>query len=66
MIFMTLKPNERILEMLEGYNRVVLFGDSGCAQLCDVGGVIQLEDMEDFLRQNGKEVLGHIFVYGGI
>ena len=66
MIFMNLKPNERILEMLEGYSRIVLFGDSGCAQLCDVGGILQLEDMEDFLRQSGKEVLGHIFIYGGI
>ncbi len=66
MIFMTLKSKEQLLEMLEGYSRIVLFGDSGCAQLCDVGGILQLEDMEDFLEKNGKEVLGHIFVYGGI
>lgn len=66
MIFMNLKSKEQILEMLEGYNRIVLFGDSGCAQLCDVGGIIQLEDMEDFLVENGKDVLGYLFIEGGI
>lgn len=66
MIVMNLKSKEKILEMLDGYNRIVLFGDSGCAQLCDVGGILQLEDMEDFLTKNGKEVLGSVFVEGGI
>ena len=66
MIAMELKSPEEILKMLEGYRKIVLFGDSGCAQMCDVGGILQLEDMEDFLRQNGKEVLGRIFVEGGI
>jgi hypothetical protein len=66
MIFMNLKSKEQILEMLEGYDRIVLFGDSGCAQLCDVGGILQLEDMQDFLEENGKEVLGYLFIEGGI
>ncbi len=66
MIVMELKPPEDILDMLEGYTKIVLFGDSGCAQLCDVGGILQLEDMTDFLTENGKEVLGYIFVEGGI
>ncbi|NHI83640.1 MAG: 5,10-methylenetetrahydrofolate reductase [Candidatus Thorarchaeota archaeon] len=63
---MKLKPNADILEMLEGYEKIVLFGDSGCAQLCDVGGILQLEAMEDFLIQNNKKVLGYVFVEGGL
>lgn len=66
MIMMSLKSKEQILEMLEGYTRIVLFGDSGCAQLCDVGGILQLEDMEDFLIKHGKEVLGYLFIEGGM
>ena len=66
MIVMDLKSGDDILEMLKGYNKIVLFGDSGCAQMCDVGGILQLEDMEEFLTENGKEVLGWIFVEGGI
>lgn len=66
MIVMELKSSEEILEMLSGKKKIVLFGDSGCAQMCDVGGIIQLEDMEDFLTEHGKEVLGYIFVEGGI
>ncbi len=46
---MDLKSSEDILEMLDSFEKVVLFGDSGCAQMCDVGGILQLEDMEDFL-----------------
>ncbi|NWF96849.1 MAG: methylenetetrahydrofolate reductase C-terminal domain-containing protein [Candidatus Thorarchaeota archaeon] len=66
MIVMELKSADDILSMLEGKQRIVLFGDSGCAQLCDVGGILQLEDMEDLLRAHGKEVLGYVFVEGGI
>jgi ferredoxin len=66
MIAMELKSPDEILQMLEGYEKIVLFGDSGCAQMCDVGGILQLEDMEDFLRQHNKQVLGKIFVQGGI
>lgn len=66
MIVMDLKSKEEILQMLKGYDRIVLFGDSGCAQLCDVGGILQLEDMEDFLTEHGKQVLGFIFVEGGL
>jgi hypothetical protein len=66
LIVMELKSPEKILEMLEGKHRIVLFGDSGCAQMCDVGGILQLEDMEDFLVENGKEVLGYVFVEGGM
>ncbi len=66
MIAMELKPIEEILQMLEGYQKIVLFGDSGCAQMCDVGGILQLEDMEEVLTAHGKTVLGYIFVEGGI
>ncbi len=66
MIALDLKSPDEILSMLEGYDKIVLFGDSGCAQLCDVGGLLQLEDMEEFLTKNGKQVLGHVFVEGGI
>ncbi len=63
---MTLKQPAEILKMLEGREKIVLFGDSGCAQMCDVGGILQLEDMEEFLTKNGKRVLGIVFVEGGI
>jgi ferredoxin len=66
MIVMELKSKEDILEMLEGYGKIVLFGDSGCAQMCDVGGILQLEDMTDFLTNHGKDVLGYVFVEGGL
>ena len=66
MIVMTLKSPESILRMLEGYEQIVLFGDSGCAQMCDVGGILQLEDMEEFLVAHGKKVLGSVFVQGGL
>ena len=66
MIVMDLKSPEDILEMLDSFEKVVLFGDSGCAQMCDVGGILQLEDMDDFLTGHGKKVLGYIFVEGGM
>ncbi len=66
MIAMELKPIKEILQMLEGYEKIVLFGDSGCAQMCDVGGILQLEDMEELLSSHGKIVLGYVFVEGGI
>jgi hypothetical protein len=66
MIAMNLKPVAEILDMLKGYEHVVLFGDSGCAQLCDVGGILQLESMKDLLAAHRKKVLGYIFVEGGL
>lgn len=66
LIVMDLKSPKEILEMLKGFNKIVLFGDSGCAQLCDIGGILQLEDMDAFLSAHNKEVLGTIFVEGGI
>ncbi|MHA1772119.1 MAG: methylenetetrahydrofolate reductase C-terminal domain-containing protein [Candidatus Thorarchaeota archaeon] len=66
MIAMELKPMDEILQMLEGYQKIVLFGDSGCAQMCEVGGYLQLEDMDDLLTSHGKTVLGYIFVEGGV
>ncbi|NHJ14444.1 MAG: 5,10-methylenetetrahydrofolate reductase [Candidatus Thorarchaeota archaeon] len=66
MIVMSLKSMAQILDMLKGYEKVVLFGDSGCAQLCDVGGILQLESMEDLLTKHGMKVLGYIFVEGGL
>ncbi|TXT57567.1 MAG: hypothetical protein BAJATHORv1_10269 [Candidatus Thorarchaeota archaeon] len=66
MIVMELKSPEIILKMLEGHQNIVLFGDTGCAQMCDVGGWLQLEDMEDLLVDRGKKVLAKILVEGGI
>ncbi len=66
MIYMDLKPLDAILDMLQGQKKIVLFGDSGCAQLCEVGGILQLEDMQEFLEQHGKEVIDIVFVEGGI
>ncbi|MBD3406744.1 MAG: 5,10-methylenetetrahydrofolate reductase [Candidatus Lokiarchaeota archaeon] len=66
MIVMELKSKEEILKMLVDHQKVVLFGDTGCAQMCDVGGWLQLEDMEDFLKEHGKEILAKILVEGGI
>lgn len=63
---MDLKPAEAILSMLQGKQKIVLFGDSGCAQLCEVGGILQLEDMQEFLELNGKHVIDIIFIEGGI
>ncbi len=63
---MELKSAEAVLSMLRGKQKIVLLGDSGCAQLCEVGGILQLEDMQEFLEQNEKEVIDTIFIEGGI
>jgi hypothetical protein len=66
MISMILKPIQEILSMLEGYPRIVLFGDSGCATICETGGLDQLEAMSALLVSHGKSVLGSVYVEGGI
>lgn len=52
------KPNEEILESLEGITRVFILGCQGCPVGCETGGRPWLEEMAALLRGAGKQVTG--------
>jgi ferredoxin len=60
MIITTQKDKEKILEMIGKYKSFFLIGCSECASLCGTGNEEALQEMEDFLKQNGKTVTGKL------
>ncbi len=54
-------PND-IIESLQGYKSVYLFGCNTCAEQCKTGGIEEIEQMTATLTENGFEVTGHSLV----
>ena len=60
MIITKKKPPEALLAMLKGFRRVALVGCGNCATACQTGGEKELEQMRQFLEENGFEVVGAV------
>lgn len=61
MIISEKKPEEEILQILDGANNIILIGCAECATVCRTGGEPELAEMKDFLEANGKKVLGTVY-----
>ena len=51
------KPEQEVLEAVEGYDKIIVVGCNGCAKVCNTGGEPQVAAMSEQLRKNGKEVV---------
>jgi len=60
MIGQVQKPMEEILEMLDGKEKLVLYGCGGCATVFHTGGEPEVKDMADTLSEHGKSILAAI------
>ncbi len=58
MLVTEVKPEEEILESLEGDEGVFLLGCNGCAEACETGGAENLPDLRGMLEEAGKHVTG--------
>jgi len=54
------KPIEEILGMLEGKEKLVLYGCGGCASAFHTGGESEVKEMADTLAEHGKSILAAI------
>ena len=54
------KPMEEILAMLDGKEKLVLYGCGGCATVFHTGGEQEVKEMADTLSKRGKSVLAAI------
>lgn len=52
------KAREEILKMLEGDETIFIVGCGDCATVCQTGGEVEVEEMKQFLQENGKKVSG--------
>jgi len=60
MIGQVQKPLEEILAMLDGKEKLVLYGCGGCATVFHTGGEVEVKEMAITLSRNGKNVLATI------
>ena len=60
MIGQVQKPVEEILEMLEGKQKLVLYGCGGCATIFHTGGEPEVKEMAKMLSGHGKKILAAI------
>jgi hypothetical protein len=58
MLVSELKPDDEILESLEGDTRVFLLGCNGCASACETGGAENLPRLRELLEEAGKTICG--------
>lgn len=58
MIISEKKPSSEILAQLKGKDKILILGCSECSAACEVGGVPEVQEMKEFLEENGKEVVG--------
>lgn len=56
------KPFEEIQEQLEAFDRVFIAGCGTCATVTETGGIEQVKEMNDRLRELGKRVTGWIVI----
>ena len=60
MIAQTQKPMDEILEMLEGKDKLVLYGCGGCATVFHTGGEPEVKEMANALSAQGKSILAAV------
>jgi ferredoxin len=60
MIGQVQKPIDEILEMLDGKEKLVLYGCGGCATVFHTGGEPEVKKMADTLSEYGKSILAAI------
>lgn len=58
MLVTELKPQEEILEELEGDSGVFLLGCDGCASACETGGAENLPNLTEMLKNAGINLTG--------
>jgi ferredoxin len=58
MIVTRQKPQDEILKMLKGYEKVFLIGCGECATICKTGGEVEVKAMQALLTASGKAVTG--------
>ena len=51
------KPEQEVLDAVEGYQKIVVVGCNGCAKVCNTGGEPQVAAMAETMRTNGKDVV---------
>ncbi len=56
------KPFDKIKEMLDGFERVYIFGCGTCATLCGTGGNPEVSKMKEDLQHLGKTITGSMVV----
>ena len=54
------KPFEEILDSLEGYKKVTLMGCGGCSTILKTGGIKEVNEMAEKLKDAGKEIVSAI------
>ncbi len=62
MIISELKPNEEILQYLREDKKVFIAGCKGCAEVCQTGSEIQVNDMKKRLEEAGKTITGQCVI----
>lgn len=58
MIITKKKDFSKILEYLNGREKIYLFGCNSCAEQCETGGEREVKAMADLLEKQGKKVIG--------
>ena len=56
------KPNEEILESVEGLKKVFILGCQGCPIGCETGGQPWVDEMTELLGKAGKQVTGSALI----
>jgi hypothetical protein len=51
------KPEQELLAAIGTYQNMVVAGCNGCAKACKTGGDVQVAEVAEFLRGNGKNVV---------
>lgn len=60
------KPIEEVLGYLNGEKKVVIMGCGGCATIFHTGGIKQVKEMAQRLKEEGKEILAEIGLPFGV
>jgi hypothetical protein len=56
------KPNEELIEMLNGYHDIFIVACGGCPVGCDSGGQKRIDELSQLLLQNGRKVTGNVLI----
>ncbi|MBU0607547.1 MAG: methylenetetrahydrofolate reductase C-terminal domain-containing protein [Armatimonadetes bacterium] len=59
------KTREEILALVKEDDSIFIVGCGDCATLCQTGGEVEVEEMTQFLQENGKTVTGSIIPDSG-
>jgi len=62
MIVTKLKPLKEILNILKEVDKIFLIGCGGCAEACETGGEPQVRQLEQELKEKGKQITGWVVI----